>query len=161
MSSKAIEVIPAGWWGIVLVGMHLPAEHPAIQRKAHKKDVPDNWRGQRVGKGKMPAGAFDNAIRAGQREAVEARPPHVPGLTLRQWESRCRIEVRHREAQLACWMASFEEVPLLVRPTLFEWTRDRELILDLRVLGVEPECWEFDGDNMDRVPAPAPLKAAA
>ena len=151
--AEAIEIIPPGWWGIVLVGMALPADHPAIQRQAHKKDVPDNWRYTYCKATGMKMPAFDNALKAGLREVTEARPPRMPGHD-RWWESQCRHFTREREVQLCLWMASFNEVPLLVRKALSGWAADMRLIRDLHTLGVEPECWEWDNDAMDRVPTP-------
>jgi hypothetical protein len=159
--ADVVHVTPPDWWQIVLVGMSLPADHPSIQVRAHKKDVPDNWRGQRTGKGKMKARDFDNAIRAGQREVTEARVKQTPGMTLRAWEFRCARAACAREEYLCLWLAGWDVVPFIVRPHLHNWASDGELLKDLRKLGVEPECWAWDDDSLDRVPVPGALKAAA
>jgi hypothetical protein len=159
--ADVIEVIPEGWWQIVLVGMALPDDHPAIQVQRHRKDEPDNWRGQRVGKGKMPAAAFDNAIRAGQREREEARPHREHRESDRNYADRCLQHTRFREEQLTGWMASFCVAPYIVRPHLHNWQMDWPLIRDLLRLGVEPECWAWDEDSIDRVPTPGRLREAA
>ena len=154
--SSVLET-PPGWWGIVLVGLMLPKDHPEIQVRAHKKDVPDNWRGQRVGKGKMPATWFDNAIRAGQREFTDLY--RCPPGTLPAAESIRRVQAIERERGLALWMASFEEVPVLVRKTGVRPVR--ELLASIRSLGVEPEVWEYDDEHLDRVRVPVTDKVAA
>lgn len=151
---EVIEVCPPSWWQIVLVGMNLSPEHPAIVVKRHRKDVPDNWRGQRTGKGLMKARDFDNALRAGQREITEARIRMTPGMKLDTWEAKCRASAYEREVQLCEWMASWNVAPYLVRPHSHNWQLDHSLLQDLLRLGVEPECWEYDDEAMDRVPLP-------
>ena len=74
--------------------------------------------------------------------------------------SGMREAAREREAVLACWMASFNEVPLLVRPFMHNWTTERILIRDLAKLGVTPECWEYDDDALDRARVPLEKVAA-
>jgi hypothetical protein len=165
--ADAIEVIPEGWWQIVLVGMMLPAGHPCIQvrprmPKGEKYEGPVGaWRSARIGAKGMKAAAFDNAIRAGQREREDFTVHPTPNRNQYASDLLTARYAIERELQLAGWMASFGVQPYLVRPALSKWDTGRFTVFEaVRSLEVEPVCWEYDDDSMDmvRTPgAPAPV----
>lgn len=165
--TDAIEVVPEGWWQVVLAGMNLPADHPAIQKKPRMprgekyEGSIGAWRTARTGAKGMKAAQFDNAIRAGQRDVIEGQPSRRPKENVHLWELRCREARIAAEDRVVHWLASFGEVPILVRRFPHNWTEYGSLIHDVRQLGIELECWEFDDEILYRVRIPSAEKVAA
>lgn len=165
--TETIECVPDNWWQVVLVGMLLPKDHPAIQRKPRMpkgekyEGSVGAWRTARIGAKGMPAAMFDNAIRAGQRDREESKPRMRPGQPLSAWESACREELRQTERRMISWLASYNEVPIILRPAMHDWASERPLVNVCRVLNVEPECWEYDDERLDKVRTPASRLQAA